>query len=66
MRPRKAAAAVVTISLHGLLSNGTGSVASYTILRIGDNYYFINDVDASLASDPVILDSFLFTLGLSK
>ena len=42
------------------------SIKSFNRSFSGDNYYFINDVDTSLASDPVILDSFLFSLGVSK
>ena len=42
------------------------SIKSFNRSFSGDNYYFINEVDASLASDPVILDSFLFDIGLYK
>jgi len=42
------------------------SIKSFNRSFSGDNYYFINDVDVSLADDPEILDSFLFDLGISK
>jgi len=48
------------------MNNYDTSIKSFNRSFSGDNYSFINKVDESLASDPVILDSFLFTLGLSK
>ena len=42
------------------------SIKSFNRSFSGDNYYFINEVDVSLADDPEILDSFLFDIGLYK
>ena len=42
------------------------SIKSFNRSFSGDNYYFINEVDVSLADDPEILDSFLFDIGLNK